>query len=222
MVLGGFLEFILGNTFPFVVFCSFGAFWLTFAATLQPFYNAYGAYGSATATSQAETLSTGIASQGFNASFGFFLLAMGLLCFIYLICSLRTNVVFVVIFASLVIAFGLLTGAYFQIAMGTNADLANRLVVVSLDHLRALCVSERLRLTLYRVLVQLHSSRRQLDGGSFSLFSLRLSTFHSRSQLATCRLSSRAQARRKPKRKWFRWCGAGAFMMMMGNEIERK
>ncbi|CAG8970994.1 hypothetical protein HYALB_00007662 [Hymenoscyphus albidus] len=36
MSLGGVLEFILGNTFPFVVFMAFGAFWLTLASTLQP------------------------------------------------------------------------------------------------------------------------------------------------------------------------------------------
>lgn len=31
MVIGGVLEFFLGNTFPFVVFCMFGAFWLSYA-----------------------------------------------------------------------------------------------------------------------------------------------------------------------------------------------
>lgn len=66
MIIGGFLEFIIGNTFPFVVFSSFGAFWLTFAATLQPTYNAWGAYAPADATSPA----AGLTTQGFNASFG--------------------------------------------------------------------------------------------------------------------------------------------------------
>jgi len=123
MLVGGFLEFILGNTFPFVVFSSFGAFWLTFAATLQPFYNAYGAYAPA-----GEPASAGLAAPAFNASFGFWLLFMGVLCFIYLICSVRTNIVFVVIFASLVVAFGLLTGAYWNIALG-NAEFAGKLIV---------------------------------------------------------------------------------------------
>ena len=107
MVVGGFLEFILGNTFPFVVFISFGAFWLTFAATLQPFYFSYGLYAAA-----GEPEAAGIQTVGFTASFGFFLLFMGVLCFIYLICSLRTNIVFVVIFFTLVLAFSLLTAAY--------------------------------------------------------------------------------------------------------------
>jgi len=110
MIFGGVLEFILGNTFPFVVFMSFGAFWLSFAATLQPFYYAYGLYAPAGSTSEADGLTT----VGFTASFGFFLLFMGVLCFFYLICSLRTNVVFVVIFLTLVIAFCLLAGTYWH------------------------------------------------------------------------------------------------------------
>lgn len=117
MTLGGFLEFLLGNTFPFVVFCSFGAFWLTFAATLQPFYYAYGLYAPAGSTSEAD----GLATVGFTASFGFFLVFMGVLCFIYLICSLRTNICFVIIFLTLVLAFGLLAGAYWTNALAIEA-----------------------------------------------------------------------------------------------------
>jgi succinate-acetate transporter protein len=126
MIVGGFLEFILGNTFPFVVFSSFGAFWLTFAATLQPFYFAYGSYAPTGAPESA-----GMNTVGFTASFAFFLVFMGVLCFIYLICSLRTNVVFVVIFFTLVIAFGLLAGAYWQIAngLGDTPVLAQKLAL---------------------------------------------------------------------------------------------
>ncbi len=113
MLVGRFLEFILGNTFPFIVFMSFGAFWLTFAATLQPFYGAYGAYSP-----DPSAPTEGLTTVGFNASFAFFLLFMGLLCFIYLICALRTNVVFVVIFFTLVIAFALLAAVYWQSANG--------------------------------------------------------------------------------------------------------
>lgn len=117
MIVGGFLEFILGNTFPFVVFISFGAFWLTFAATLQPFYMAYGLYAPAGAASPAE----GLATVGFTASFAFFLVFMGLLCLVYLVCSLRTNVVFVVIFFTLVIAFSLLAATYWSNAEAIGA-----------------------------------------------------------------------------------------------------
>jgi len=57
-------QFIIGNTFPFVVFGSFGAYWLAFAATLQPFFNAYGAY------STTGNPADGLTTPGFNASFG--------------------------------------------------------------------------------------------------------------------------------------------------------
>ncbi|KAK1249732.1 hypothetical protein MKX08_009735 [Trichoderma sp. CBMAI-0020] len=40
------LEFILGNTFPFIVFGSFGAFWVGFGATQTPSFNAQGFFQS--------------------------------------------------------------------------------------------------------------------------------------------------------------------------------
>ncbi|KAK4548213.1 hypothetical protein LTR36_010082 [Oleoguttula mirabilis] len=124
MILGAIGEWVIGNTFPFVVFGSFGAFWLAFAATLQPFYNAYGAF------STTGVVADGLTTVGFNASFAFFLVFMGVLCFIYMICALRTNIVFVMIFATLVPAFGCLAGAYWQIALG-NAPYATTLLLVA-------------------------------------------------------------------------------------------
>ncbi len=55
---------------------------------------------------------------------------MGLLCVVYLICALRTNIVFIIIFATLVAAFGLLTGTYWHLALG-NAALAGKLQIAS-------------------------------------------------------------------------------------------
>ena len=66
MIFGGLLEFIIGNTFPFVVFMSFGAFWLALGATLRPDFNAFGAYATPGSTNPA----TGLDSPDFNASFG--------------------------------------------------------------------------------------------------------------------------------------------------------
>src|SRR5277367_5430345 len=60
---------------------------------------------------------------------GFFLLFMGLLNLVFLICSLKTDIVHVVIFVTLVVAFGLLTGEYFNIALG-NLEVAGLLTVV--------------------------------------------------------------------------------------------
>ncbi|QIX01177.1 hypothetical protein AMS68_006694 [Peltaster fructicola] len=122
MILGAVGEWIIGNTFPFVVFGSFGAFWLTFAGTLIPAYNSYGAY------STTGSVADGLKTVGFQASFAFFLLWMGVLCFVYMICALRTNVVFFLIFAFLVPSFGCLAGAYWQLAQG-NIALYDQLIV---------------------------------------------------------------------------------------------
>lgn len=51
---------------------------------------------------------------------------MGLMCFIYLICSLRTNIVFFIIFLTLVIAFACLASACWNLNLG-NVALAGRL-----------------------------------------------------------------------------------------------
>ena len=63
---------------------------------------------------------------------GFFLLFMGVLNLVFLICSLRTDLTHVVVFATLLLAFGLLTGQHFNIALG-NADLANELQYVGIS-----------------------------------------------------------------------------------------
>lgn len=72
MSLGGILEFFLGNTFSFVVFCSFGGFWFTLGSTLTPSFNAYGAYATDAAHPE-----QGLSSAGFHASFGMLPLPIG-------------------------------------------------------------------------------------------------------------------------------------------------
>ncbi|KAJ9643335.1 hypothetical protein H2204_002231 [Knufia peltigerae] len=111
MTLGGLLEFILGNTFPFVVFGSFGAFWLAFGATLTPYFNASIAYDP---SNPAQASSDPV----FAATFAYFHVYMGVLCFVYLVCALRTNIIFVLIFATLVAAFGTLAAFFFTIGDG--------------------------------------------------------------------------------------------------------
>jgi len=123
MILGSLGEFIVGNTFPFVVFGSFGAYWLGFAATLQPFYNAYGAYSP-----DPTNLAKGAATPDFLNSFAYFFVSMGLMCFIYMILSLRTNVAFFAIFFTLVCAFSCLAGSYMHAAQG-NTVAAGKLQV---------------------------------------------------------------------------------------------
>ncbi|KAF5543687.1 GPR1 [Fusarium phyllophilum] len=87
MVISGIMEWILGNSFPSCVFTSFGYFYLSFGGILHPSFAAYSSYAPADAKSPAE----GMTTRGFNASLVgevFFLLAMTILSFIYLICAL--------------------------------------------------------------------------------------------------------------------------------------
>ncbi len=57
---------------------------------------------------------------------------MGALCLVFLICALRTNICFVFIFITLLLAFIFLTAAYWLLAMDItgNANTANKLIVV--------------------------------------------------------------------------------------------
>ena len=115
LLVGGLFEFILGNTFPAVVFSSFSAFWFTYGATLTPWFNAYGAYDPSDPAA-------GASNAEFAASFAFFDVYMGLLCLIYAVCALRTNIVFVGIFVVLVPTFGCFAGAFWQLALGNTSS----------------------------------------------------------------------------------------------------
>lgn len=84
-LIGGLLEFFLGNTFAFVLFgvlggspfqtselrvaettySALGAFFMSFAVTLTPSFDAFGAYSSDPANP-----AEGLMAPGFNASFG--------------------------------------------------------------------------------------------------------------------------------------------------------
>ncbi|KAI1262883.1 GPR1/FUN34/YaaH-class plasma membrane protein-like protein [Xylariaceae sp. FL1019] len=128
LFVGGFFELLLGNTFPSVVFFTFASFYFSYGCVLLPQFNAYALYAP-----PGEAAATGLATQGFNASFGFITLSMGIMSFLFLICAVRTNIVFVVIFVGLTTTFGLITGAYFQLASDYvgNAALAGRLLTAA-------------------------------------------------------------------------------------------
>ncbi|KPM44549.1 hypothetical protein AK830_g2053 [Neonectria ditissima] len=115
LVLGGIGEWILGNTFPATVFCLFGGFWLTFGATIVPGYGAYGLY------STTGSAADGLNEQQFYATFSFFLVAMTILCAIFTVASIRTNMVLFTILLLLVPTFGCLSASFFAV----SKDLAS-------------------------------------------------------------------------------------------------
>ncbi|PPJ52238.1 hypothetical protein CBER1_09728 [Cercospora berteroae] len=117
MVVAGFFELILGNTFPAVVFTTFGAFWFSFGGTLQPFYGAWAAF----AEDPVGAPQTGLTNPAFFNAYAFFLLFMGLLCLVYLICSIRTNLIFFLIFLPLPATFACLAASFWFTGMGNMA-----------------------------------------------------------------------------------------------------
>ncbi|KAI9666994.1 MAG: hypothetical protein M1829_005601 [Trizodia sp. TS-e1964] len=114
MFVSGILEFFLGNTFPFVVFASYGGYWFALGATFSPIFNAYGAYSS----DPVQHPELGVISEGFNSSMSFFLLFMAILSLVFLICSLRTNIFFATIFFTLFLGFILETVEFFVLSRG--------------------------------------------------------------------------------------------------------
>ncbi|TVY41390.1 Protein alcS [Lachnellula subtilissima] len=127
LILSGVGEFVLGNTFPSVVFFAYGAHFLTVATTFTPSFAVISSY--TTDGSQKQT-------PEFQASFGtvnsilenrlltfagFYFLFMGLLSMIFFICSFRTNAVFVMVFTGVTLGFALATAGLWNMADGNAA-----------------------------------------------------------------------------------------------------
>lgn len=116
------LEFIIGNTFPCVVFGTIGGFWFAFAATMIPAFNAAAPYSSSTTDTTA-----GLASESFLNTYAFLFITMAVLMLIFMICATRINVVYTLIFLSLLLVFLLLSSAYWELGQG-NAAAGDRCV----------------------------------------------------------------------------------------------
>ncbi|THX15275.1 alpha/beta-hydrolase [Aureobasidium pullulans] len=114
-ILGAVGDWIAGNTFPAIVFSLFGGFWCAFATTMIPSAGAFSVYSS-----DSSNTALGLQSPAFLSSLAFYFLAMALLCLIFLICSLRINVAFVMAFATLIPSLCCLAASYWYAA---DADL---------------------------------------------------------------------------------------------------
>ncbi|KAJ5357113.1 hypothetical protein N7541_004271 [Penicillium brevicompactum] len=132
-ILGAIGEWILGNTFSCALFFTYGTFWLVQGTSLMPFF-AVGTMYSPTGN----TLE-GMQTPEYSATIGFYYVSLALLTFIYLICSIRTNVCLFLALFLLVITFGLFAGTYFQMAAG-NLILAAKLQKAAGAFNFALCI----------------------------------------------------------------------------------
>ena len=156
MTLAGVLEFILGNTFTFVVFCSFGASfhqnchhnrslnwlkqvgsgclsgqpWLRHTMRQRRITRQIPWTQNFTHHLVLCVLKLSMTNSNKWFSTAFFALFMGFLCFVYLICSFRINYACMIMFLSMTLGFCLMAGTYWLIARG-NMDLAEKTQVVS-------------------------------------------------------------------------------------------
>ncbi|KAF2169514.1 hypothetical protein M409DRAFT_64633 [Zasmidium cellare ATCC 36951] len=115
LTFGGIGEFFLGNSFPCLVFFAYGAHFFTYACAFIPWF---GSVAWNAASTPGNDYSPG---PTFAAGFGFYPLALAMLSFIFLICSLRTNLVFVMIFVCATMGFGFAAGSLWATAQGSAA-----------------------------------------------------------------------------------------------------
>lgn len=95
-----------------------GTFWIVQGTSNMPFY--------AVGTNYSPTGNTleGMQTPEYNATVGLYYLTLAILTFVYLICSIRTNVCLFLALFLLVITFSLFAGVFFQTALGHVAEAA--------------------------------------------------------------------------------------------------
>ncbi|KAF9891596.1 hypothetical protein FE257_003607 [Aspergillus nanangensis] len=87
----GVMQFRVGNTFGSTVHCSYGAFWLSYAMFMIPELNIEGAYGGDT--------------RAYHFALGIYLTLWCFLTLLFFIAALRTNIVILLLFFFLWLAF---------------------------------------------------------------------------------------------------------------------
>ncbi|KAH8703013.1 plasma membrane ammonium transporter [Talaromyces proteolyticus] len=131
-ILGAIGEWLIGNTFSSALFFTYGTFWLVNGTSEMPFF-AVGVNYSPTGNNL-----EGQTTDMFYATVGFYYIFLGVLSFVYLICSIRTNMCLVLGLIILVVDVGMFCGVYFNLALG-NYGLAGGLKVAAGALTMALC-----------------------------------------------------------------------------------
>jgi len=112
LVIAGIFEFVLGNTFPMAVFIIFGAHWVQTGFSNDPNIGLAASYQT----------TGGAASLPYNSGGAFYNISMLLVCFVFLLGSLRTNLFFVIVFFSLIPLFGLLAAGNWYIGYNPTPE----------------------------------------------------------------------------------------------------
>lgn len=129
LYLSAIFEWSVGNTFPMVVFGSFGGFWASYAILIQPTFRVAASFAPANVTDNTFggviATAAGASTREYNSGVGLYFVIWTLLCALYTVASLRTNVAFVLVFFPLTFAFGLIAAAHFHTGVGELTRAAN-------------------------------------------------------------------------------------------------
>ncbi|EAT91761.2 hypothetical protein SNOG_00266 [Parastagonospora nodorum SN15] len=104
-------ELSVGNGFAYVVFSAFGLFYAGYGAILTPAFGVVEAYGD-----NVEEL---------NNALGFFMTMWTIFTLVFLVASLPTNLVYILIFFFVELGFLLISASYFAVADGHPAASVN-------------------------------------------------------------------------------------------------
>jgi len=128
LYLASIMEWVVGNTFPMVVFGTFGGFWTSYAILIQPSFRVAAGFAPANVTDSTfagvTATAAGAATRSYNSGVGVYFVTWAILCFFYFIASLRTNVPFVIIFFTLTVAFSCIGAAHFHTGVGELSKAA--------------------------------------------------------------------------------------------------
>ncbi|KAJ5698457.1 hypothetical protein N7462_000462 [Penicillium macrosclerotiorum] len=117
-IFGAVGEWLIGNTFSCALFFTYGTFWIVQGTTQMPFF-ATGLNYSSTGNAL-----EGMQTPEYSATTGLYYAILAVLTFVYLICSIRTNVCLFLALFLLVITFALTAATFFQSALGNLAHAA--------------------------------------------------------------------------------------------------
>ncbi|KAJ5849291.1 Protein alcS [Penicillium rubens] len=106
-------DWIVGNTVSSVVFATFGCFWVTYAATMVPWFGVLANYETTSAPGVKIT-----DTATYDASFATWMIFMAVMCTIFMFCSMRANLALVVMQFFFVITFVLLPMSFWYQAEG--------------------------------------------------------------------------------------------------------
>jgi succinate-acetate transporter protein len=122
----------MGNFFSMLVMGMFSVFWLSFGVLQTPSWsiaNSYSATGDA---------AQGAVSVGYNAGIALYLMVWGVWLFTIFLFTLKTNVVFALIFLFAFTSNFVIGGAYWKVSTG-DFDMAMKLQKVRHRRLASTC-----------------------------------------------------------------------------------